>query len=157
MEQWKETHRATVAARIAARRMTLIRTFFARMVKRFEAAITRLNKLIARIQSRIDKIEAEDEDIDTSAVEVELGTAKNKLASASAALEDAKGSLDNILDSENPKEAFASVKDLIKEIKYALIDVHRILVHLIGDIRGLRVGVTRSGLPTPATTSGEGE
>lgn len=152
-----ETHRATVAARIAARRITLIERFFDRMVRRIEAAIARLNGLIARIESRIDRIGTEDEDIDTSAVEVEVETAKDKLASASAAFNEAKTSLDDILDSEDPKEEFASLRDLIKEIKYGLMDVHTILVHLIGDIRGLRVGVTEGGLPTPATPSSEGE
>jgi hypothetical protein len=34
-------------------------------------------------------------------------------------------------------------------IKDALIEVHRILVHVIGDIKGLRVGTTKSPFPTP--------
>ena len=154
-EQLRETRRATVEARINTRRMALIRSFFDKMAKRFEAAIARLNKLIARIESRIAKIEAENEEIDTAQVKVDLETAKEKLSSASAALDDVKASLDEILLSDNPKESFANVKDLIKEIKYALVDVHRSLAHLIGDIRGLRVG--QNELPPVATEAGEGE
>lgn len=154
-EQLRETRRATVEARITTRRMALIRNFFGKMAGRFEAAINRLNRLIARIESRIAKIEAEDEGLDTAQIKTDLGTAKEKLSSASAALDDAKASLDEILSSDNPKEGFANLKDLIKEIKYALVDVHRILAHLIGDIRGLRVG--QNELAPVATEAGEGE
>lgn len=155
-EQIQE-RRVTIRARISEVRRERIRRFFARLIKRFEAAITRLEKLISRIESRLDKIESENEDVDTASIRDELVKAKEKLNSAQEAIADAEASLEEILSSEDPKEAFKAVRDLIRGIKNELMDVHRILVHVIGDIRGLRVGVTRSELPIPATEAAEGE
>lgn len=155
-EQIQE-RRVTIRARISEVRKERIRHIFNRLIKRFEAAITRLEKLISRIESRLDKIEAANEDIDTSSIRDELDKAKDSLASAKTAIAEAKASLEDILSSEDPREAFGVVRDLIKEIKTELVEVHRILVHVIGNIRGLRVGVTRGELPTPATPAAEGE
>ena len=46
-----------------------------------------------------------------------------------------------MLENDDPKEAFLVIKNTIKEIKSDLVEVHQLLVHLIGDIKGLRVGV----------------
>lgn len=141
--------RATIAARLAEKRKERIRAFFERLVTRIQAAINRLEKLIGRIESRLSKIEEVDEDIDTAPIRETLDEAKGKLAEASAALSEAKTSLEDILSSDNPKEMFTDVRDLIKGIKQQLVEVHRLLVHVIGDIKGLRVG-QRS--PQPVVT-----
>jgi HPt (histidine-containing phosphotransfer) domain-containing protein len=155
-EQFKE-RRSTIKAKISERRKERVRRFFSRLIKRFEAAISRLEKLIARIESRLDKIESAKTNTDTSSIRDELNKAKENLSSARAAIADAKPSLEEILASDNPKEAFGTVRDLIKEVKTELIETHRILVHVIGEIRGLRVGATRRGQPAPATSAAEGE
>lgn len=147
---------ATIAARLQESRKVRIRSFFAHLVRRNQAAINRLQRLIARIESRLDKIEASDETIDTTAIRTEVQTAKDKLAEASTALAEAQTSLEDILSAEDPKTAFADIREIIKGIKGQLIEVHQILVKVIGDIRGLRVGQGKI-TPTPVgigTTGG---
>lgn len=140
---------ATIEARLSARKKEIIGSYFLRMTKRLEAAISRLNRLITRIELRIAKIEANNEDIDTKPIKNQVQKAKDKLQVATDKLNEAKIKIDDILESGTPKEAFAGVRDLIKEIKQILIDVHQILVKVIGDIKGLRVGTTS----TPSATT----
>ena len=138
--QIREEERVTRAARFTERKRERIRLFFGRLTRRLEAAITRLERLISRIESRLDIIESGDEEIDTVAIREKVAEAKDKLVETETALGEAQDSLEGILEAENPKEACADVRELIKGIKQQLIEVHRILVHLIGDIRGLRIG-----------------
>lgn len=151
-EQIQE-RQATKAARLAERKRERIRLYFGRLTTRLQAAISRLERLISRIESRLSKIEEDNEDIDTAVVRKDLDTAKDKLASTSAALSQAKTSLEDILTANEPKEAFAEIRDLIQGIKQELIEVHRILVHVIGDIKGLRIG--QGSVQPEATPEGE--
>lgn len=135
-----QEHRATITAQLTERRQERVRFSFNRLTKRFQAATSRLRRLTARIDSRLAKIEAEGEEVDTTDVKVTLATTKEKLSEAETALAEAQAGFGDTLNSENPEEAFADVKDLIKGIKQQLVEAHRLLVHLIGDIKGLRVG-----------------
>jgi len=139
---------ATIEGRLKERKANIIRNFFNRLVKRLEAAIARLEKLIARIEARLDKIEAANEDINTTKIRKDVNQAKEKLISARATLGQAKDKFENLPPSDTPKEVFAEARDLIQEVKKQLIEVHRILVKIIGDIKGLRVGTTS----TPSAT-----
>lgn len=134
--------KATIAARLAETRKERVRFFFGRLNRRLEAAIDRLEILIERIESRVAIIEEEDEDedIDTSSIKGKLEEAKALLDEARASLAAAESSLENALSSDDPMGAFAIIRETIQEIKNDLIEVHRILVHVIGDIKGLRVG-----------------
>ncbi len=116
------------------------------MTKRLEAAINRLNRLITRIESRITKIEANNEDINTEPIKKDIQNAKDRLLLATNKLNEAKIKIDDVLQSNTPKEAFAEVRDIIQEIKKDLVEVHRLLVKVIGNIKGLRVGNS----PTPS-------
>jgi len=136
--------RASQAARLSDLRKSIIQKFFDQMVKRIEAAIERLNKLISRIESRIVKLKGEGKD--TASIESQVNDAKIKLASAKTKLQDAKTALDGVLSSNNPKDAFKQVRVKIQDVAKDLREVHKILVHLVGDIKGLRVGQT--GSPT---------
>ncbi|MFZ5365703.1 MAG: hypothetical protein ACOZBZ_00235 [Patescibacteria group bacterium] len=138
------TKKAEIKARLTEKRQQFIRQFFNQMVKRLEAAIARLEKLISRIESRLAKLESQGEDV--SKIKTEVADAKTKLAKAKADLEKAKNKLETVLASDDPKAAFGEVRTLIKGVKSQLIEVHRILVHVIGDIKGLRVGQIT---PTP--------
>lgn len=140
-----EEKRATIAARLTERKRERIREFYGRMTERFEAAINRLERLINRIESRLSKIEENDEDVDTATIREEVDAAKELLAEASAALSAAETSVEDILSSDDPKAMFTEVKGLLVGIKDQLKEVHRMLVHVIGDIKGLRVG--QGGIP----------
>ena len=139
-----QERQATFAAQLTQRHKERIRLFFNRLTQRIQAAITRLRRLIARIESRLEKIEASGEEITTTAVKASLVEAKEKLTQAETALAEAQASFEDILASEDPKEAFADTRDLIKGIKNQLIEIHQLLVHVIGDIRGLRVGQSQN-------------
>lgn len=148
--QEREERRATREARLAETRRARISAFFDHLTKRLEALLERLGILIDRIESRLDKIAEAGEDIDTASVEADIEEAKDLLAET----EDLLSALDVeiFLENEDPKAAFAEVRERIQEIKLNLIEVHRILVHVIGDIKGLRVGTEGKPSPTPAAT-----
>ncbi|MEK7111718.1 MAG: hypothetical protein AAB875_00155 [Patescibacteria group bacterium] len=143
--------RASIAANLTEIRQERITKFFERMVKRLEAAITRLERLITRIESRIAKIAEADEDIDTGPITDQVNDAKDLLADAEALLADVQADFATLLTSDDPKIVFKQVRANISEIKQLLIEVHRILVHLIGDIKGLRVGQS-SPVPSAAVS-----
>jgi len=131
---------ASIEAKLNVRKKEIIRNHFLRMTKRLEAAIDRLNRLITRIESRIAKIEANNEDINIEPIKKDIQKAKDKLLLATNKLNESKIKIDDLLESNTPKEAFAEVRDIIQEIKKDLIEAHRLLVKVIGDIKGLRVG-----------------
>ena len=140
---------ATIEARLNLRKKEIIKNYFQAMTKRLEAAINRLNKLITRIESRITKIENTNEDIDTKPIKKDVQKAKDKLQVTTDKLNESKIKIDDLLESNTPKEGFTAVKDIIKEIKQDLIEIHQILVKVIGDIKGLRVG--NSATPSAKT------
>ncbi len=133
---------ATFQARLSVRKKEIIRNHFARVTRRLEAVINRFNRLIERIESRISKIEANDPNIDTSLMKKQIEQAKEKLNSTKNQLDEAKTQMEVIIESNTPHEGFLQVKDIITEIRKNLIEIHQILVKVIGDIKGLRVGNT---------------
>lgn len=135
-----EQKRATRQAQLTERKRERVRTYFGRLAGRFDAAITRLEILIERIESRVAKL-SESGEIDTSDVEEQLADAKELLNEASADLQAAVDSLNEVLDANDPKAAFEVVRETITNIKSKLKDVHSILVHTIGDIKGLHEGL----------------
>lgn len=140
---------ASIEAKLNVRKKEIISNHFLRMTKRLEAAINRLNRLITRIESRITKIETNNENIKTEPIKKDIKKAKDKLLLATNKLNEAKIKIDDVLQNNTPKEAFAEVRNMIQEIKKDLVEVHRLLVKVIGDIKGLRVG--NSATPSAAT------
>lgn len=146
-----EARAATRTASLNLLRRERIRAFWARMVTRIEAMIARLEKLIARMERRIKIIKDSGEDIDTTQPEADVAQAKVLLNQAKADLQTAQDSIETVITGDNPKEAFGEVRDLVQGIKKDLVEIHRLLVHVIGDIKGLRVG-TPTATPTATTT-----
>lgn len=148
--QEREERRATREARFAETRRARISAFFDRLTKRLEALVERLNILIGRIESRLDKIAERDENIDTVPIKADIQEAKDLLAET----EDILSALDveQILENDDPKTAFAVVREAIQQIKLNLVEIHRILIHVIGDIKGLRIGTEIKPSPTPVAT-----
>jgi hypothetical protein len=135
-----EQKRATRQAQLTERKQERVRLYFGRLNSKFEAVIARLEVLIERIESRIEKL-SDDPDIDTGDVEDQLVEAKDLLSEVEAELEAANDSLEEVLNANDPKMAFEVMKDTIFSLKSKLKDVHSILVHVIGDIRGLHEGL----------------
>jgi DNA repair exonuclease SbcCD ATPase subunit len=141
--------RTEKTATLAAQRQAKIKAFFARMMNRFEAAIERLEKLIERIQTRIDKIKEEDPSVDLSDQEEQLDDAQGSLTGAINKIQELKDDFDTLLTSDEPGVIFKEIGEDVRDLKQDLVEVHRILVHIIGDIKGLRVG---QGTPKPTAT-----
>lgn len=153
--QRREERQASREARLTEVRSARIRSFSERLTARLQALIERLGTLITRIESRLLKI-GEGTDIDTVLIQGDLDTANTLLASAQATLNTIE--IEVILEADNPKEAFQDIREAIQGIRDDLKQVHRILVSVIGDIKGLRVGaenapsVTSEATPTPTAT-----
>jgi hypothetical protein len=145
--QEREERRATIEARFAETRKARITAFFNHLTRRLEAFLERFSILISRIESRLDKIAQADEDIDTTSVEADIQEAKDLLV----ATEDLLSVLgvEILLENDDPKAAFAEVKEKIQEIKLNLVEIYRILIHVIGDIKGLRIGTEVKPSPSP--------
>lgn len=118
-----------------------IQNYFNQMTSRLETLISRLDTLITRIESRINKLETPEQPLTEQ--NNQIIEAKTKLNKAKADLASAKLKFEEILTGENPKKSFAEAKVLIKDLKTQLKEVHKILVHLIGDVKGLRLGTEK--------------
>lgn len=135
-----EEKKATREARLTEVRQQRIRLFWGRLKRRLLAAMDRLERLIERIESRLTKFEEANPDLDTASIHNELDEAKEMLEVARTECEAADATIDEILESEDPKAAFEEIREAVMTIKMQLIEIHRILVMVIGDIKGLRVG-----------------
>lgn len=147
LRQRLESARAERQAQLDSKRRERIRAYFSRMIKRFEAAIARLERLIERIEARIAKLKEQGEN--TSTVEARVTEAKDLLQDAKSDVEAVNQTLEEILNSSDPKSEFKAVREFISDTKHKLIEVHRMLVEVIGDIKGLRVGQYKSPTPKP--------
>lgn len=143
--------KASHEAKLASVRRERIRHFWGHMITRIEATIGRLERLIEKMEQRIAKIKESGENIDTSTAEGDIQKAKTLLSGTKTDLAEAKTLIEQVIQSEEPKKAFGEVIDKVHGIKKNLIEIHRLLVHAIGNIKGLRVG-HESPTPTPTPT-----
>lgn len=132
MKQKVEKEKEERKEKLTQKRKEIIKNHFQRMLKRFEAVVSRLEKLIARIETRMNKIGYNDR--------ADLNKAKESLASAKSKIEVLKSDFEKVLVSENLKESFKQVAQTAREIKKEFVEVHKLLVHIIGNLKGLRVG-----------------
>lgn len=130
--------------KLSAIRKERIMNFSNKMIVRLEATVERIQKLIDRIEARIVKIEETDEAIDLEAVKTSLDEAKSALALVKIEITSLKESLDDMPEAEDPKVLFEEIRAALGEIKNDLKEVHAMLVKLVGDIKGLRVGDTKN-------------
>jgi len=129
---------ATKAARLSLTRRERIRSFWGRMITRIEAMISRLERIIARMEARIVQIDAANGDVDTTQAKADISQAKGLIADIKSDLNTAKTELEQVIGSDDPKAAFKTAIETVQGIKKNLIEVHRLLVHAIGSIKGLR-------------------
>ena len=139
------------SASLAAHKKLKIENLFNIVKRRLLATIERLESLIGRIESRLAKIEGENEDIETAKIKSDLEIAKDILIDAKANLQEAERKLALALESDDPRGGYLEVKVLMREVATDLKEAKMILAHLIGDIRGLRIGNTQR-LPTRVPT-----
>lgn len=146
--QSREEKTASREARLTQLRQNLIKKYYLQMSKRLWATIERLDILITRIDTRIKIFDAETDE-DLTAVNTDIGQAKSLLTETRAILVSSDSMIDTATLSGSPKESFDLIKLNIQDIKNDLKEVHSLLVHVIGDLEGLRVGTTKE---TPTST-----
>ena len=120
---------ATKTAEIRKQVVLRIKSVFLKILRRYGAALARLDKIADRLASRIDKLKARG--VDTSQAEEALVSAQNLGAAASSAIDDAKLKVDAI-DPEltSVKNAVIGAKDAVKSAKQALKNYHKGLVEV---------------------------
>lgn len=136
---------ATRQARLSETRKENIRRFYNHIKEKYLAMIERLNVLISRIETRIAEIESE-ENINLTYAKSEVARAKGLLEEAKADITAVDNTIDETLNSTDPKGSFQIIKDALLDIKKKLVEIHKILVKVIGNIKGLRVGQNK---PSP--------
>ncbi|OGM02877.1 hypothetical protein A2115_00095 [Candidatus Woesebacteria bacterium GWA1_41_8] len=144
-----EERMASKSAALTQLRKDHVKYFFGRVVVRYAAAIERLDGLTQRIEARIAVIENENPDVDTTAIKDQLGEAKVLLGDARTNLAATKDNLDTMLESEDPQIAFQVLKDNFQALKNELVQIHGILIKVITQIKGLRIGNTPALSPSP--------
>ncbi len=132
-----------VATKISAVRKERIRKYSVHMITRIEALVERLNTLADRLETRIAKIKTDDSNLNTTQAEADLAEAKLKLSEAKTKLEIIKSDLETTLVADDPKVIYEKVKTSLSELKTILKEAHQLMVHSIGELKGLRIGVTK--------------
>lgn len=124
-------------------RKSVIKNFFVNMIRRFEAAVERLNQILARIESRVAKIKSENPSIDLARIDSQIASVKTDLGNTQVKIDTLKSDFDKAIISTNPGESFKAIKEDTTEIKKDLENIKRNLSKIIGEIKGLRVGQSK--------------
>lgn len=140
VEATKQEQRTERIQNLTAIRKERIMSYSNKLTVRLDALVTRLKLLIERIETRIAKIEASDEEIVLTDTKETLTQAKELLAAIESEIMLLKDNLQLLPESEDPKQIFEDVRTSIMGLKDDLKEVHQLLVKVIGDIKGLRVG-----------------
>lgn len=138
----KQIKTASREAKLNSLKQNLVKKYYNNMSKRLWATIERLEKLITRIDARIAIVDAET-DKDLTKINADVASAKTLLTDTKTLLTSSDNMIDTVIASNNPLEAFKILKENISDIKLNLKEIHRLLVKVIGDIQGLRVGTTK--------------
>ena len=112
-----------------------IEAFFGTMVRKFEAAISRLNTLVDRIDARLNKLE--DGGKEVSVFRASLDTARTKINEVESALDEAKEEYHAFTSGENLQDNFVKVKEIISDVAQKVKDAHKALVDVINSIKGV--------------------
>ena len=135
-----EERKATREARLTVKRQERIKNLWEKIKLRLLALSERLEGLISRISERIEKIEEENPDVNTSEIKAKLASAEEKLNETKNLIQELNVSFENFAGSDTPGKDFEAFRESISLIKNNLKEVHRILVGVIADIKGLRIG-----------------
>ncbi len=138
----REAAMEQLRAKLEEKAQNRIQILFGKVATRMESAISRLYTLIERMKARLAIFAEEGESVED--IQNEINSAKELLESAEESLVVANTGLEEVVGSEDPKEGFVYIRDAVKDIKSTLVDVHSILVQVIGDMKGLRIGATEN-------------
>jgi prophage DNA circulation protein len=138
----------TTVNKIKEKRNQFLQNQLARMIEKFKAAVTRLEKISTRIQERIDILK--NEGLNMTEAQTALNSAKTKITDAKNSVSSLTTSASNLINSEDPKKAFADLRALMNTSKEKIRAAHEALVDTINI---LKPGSKRSILNKTSTTT----
>lgn len=142
--------REEVKQRIAEHRAEQLKKLVARLIERLNALVDRLEALANKVQEHIDKFA--EQGADTAAAQTQLDGARAKLAEARGQIAALDGISTDLVNSPNPRDFFAAVKDQILLIKETLREAHKSLASSLGELRGLSSVERETGAETRTET-----
>jgi hypothetical protein len=131
-----EEHRAKMAerkAKLSERHQARILEHVKRLVHRLNAAIERMEILAGRVQSRIDKLT--ERGLDMADEQALLDTALSHIASAQTDVDALEEAVIAMLESDEPREAYAKVKELVRTTIDSVKSAHKTLVEAIRSVK----------------------
>src|SRR3989344_2830871 len=128
---------ATKQAQLRERTVLKVKSVFSKILRRYNAALARLDKIAGKIATRIDKLKARG--VDTSAAEAALLNAESKGSAAAVAIDSAQAQIDAIDPSSlTVKDAVHVARNAIGDAKRALREYHKALVNAITKLKSSR-------------------
>jgi DNA repair exonuclease SbcCD ATPase subunit len=142
--------REEMKERLSNARQERIKSWFKRMQKRLTMLIDRQYRLADKIQVRLDR--AAENGKDVTSLRADLAAARTKIDTAKQALTGMAGQIDSILEDNSPREAFAKLHELQKDVFNKIREAHRALVKVIASLRGIGGATTPSVTPSPTSS-----
>lgn len=133
---------------IADRTKEQIKKFVEKLAARLEAAAERLENIADRTESRIEKLA--DKGADMAEATRRLAIAREKIADAKQHIAEIPKTLEAILSSENPREAFTTARQELKEGHDAILEARRALSETV---QAIRVAAGKDADDDTATTT----
>lgn len=114
-----------------------ITAYVEKIVIRLNAALDRLEKIVERMNSRIAKLEEKfaGKGLDLSEAKGLLDIAINKISTARENVSKITDLTNEALGTENPKESFGAVREIIQDASSDVKDAHKALVEAIKAIK----------------------
>ncbi len=103
---------------LAERSQTRITNLAANISNRIDAAVGRLGQIIERMEARMDLLD--EQEVDTTAARVALETAREAVEDAAEAVTGIDEKIEEVIGSEDPREAWEVVRTVYGEVKESL-------------------------------------
>lgn len=153
-----EEKRAEKTKRLEERAKKRIDAYVERISKRLTVALERMDKIIGRVESRIAKLEEKftDRGLDLSDAKRLLNEARDEVASAREDVSAVGGAIEGALNTDNPKESFSVIRELIKDAVASVKSAHRALVEAVKSVKAsVEPNNTESSDDTTDTNEGD--
>ncbi len=103
------------------------------VTRRLSAALDRLTKLADRLDSRMDKLE--ERGVELNRARTLLETARTEIRNARTAVAELPVAVAAVITSDNPKESFAKVRELVSQTEASVKKAHKALVDAIAAVK----------------------
>lgn len=127
---------AEIKARLTENVRFKVKNIYQVVIKRFETAILRLEKLNNRIKVRLQSLKS-NKNINTTKIENDIANIETNIGLVKDQVESLSKEIDTVLESEDPKTMFSSLRENIKEVHGKIIEIFQDIQDLIPEIEKL--------------------